>query len=82
MDVNEHIPKEQPKKAYLVEVTIITRVVADKTIDKDTDDGFSKLGEMAIKKIKDDVNGYLCLNNVDEIYEDIDCPYSPETDEK
>ena len=73
---------EQSKKAYLVEVTILTRVVADNDIDKNTNDGFDKLGEMAIEKIKNDVNGYLCLNNVEVIREDKECPYDPETDEK
>ncbi len=81
MDVNDLIPKKQPKKAYLVQLVITTRIVAD-NIDKDTDDGFSKLSEMAIEKIKNDVNDYLCLYNVEDIREDEECPYNPVTDEK
>lgn len=83
MDTKDLMNKEpQPKNAYLVQLVITTRIVADSSIDKDTDDGCSKLTEMAIEKIKQNIDDYLCLDNLEDIYNDVECPYNPETDEK
>ena len=83
MDVNDLFPKqEQPKKAYLVQLVLTTRIVADKDIDKDSDEGCIKLTDMAVEKIKSNLDDYLCIENLEDIYDDVECPYDPETDEK
>ena len=83
MDVNDLFPKQdQPKKAYLVQLVLTTRIVADKDIDKDSDEGCIKLTDMAVEKIKSNLDDYLSIENLEDIYDDVDCPYDPETDEK
>ena len=83
MDAKDFMNKEpQPKKAYLVQLVLTTRIVADSSIDKSTDEGCIKLTEMGIEKIKQNIDDYLCLDNLENIYNDVDCPYNPETDEK
>lgn len=77
---NDLLPKEQPKKAYLVQLVVTARVVADSSIDKDSDEGCIKITDMAIEKIKKNLDDYLCLDNLEDIYNDVECPYNPETD--
>ena len=74
------LPKEQPKKAYLVQFVVTTRIVADSNIDKESDEGCIKITDMAIEKIKKNLDDYLCLDNLEDIYNDLECPYDPETD--
>lgn len=83
MDAKDLMNKEpQPKKAYLVQLVLTTRIVADKDIDKDSDEGCIKLTDMAVEKIKSNLDDYLCIENLEDIYNDVECPYDPETDEK
>lgn len=83
MEVKDLMNKEpQPKKAYLVQLVLTTRIVADKDINKDSDEGCIKLTDMAVEKIKSNLDDYLCIENLEDIYDDVECPYDPETDEK
>jgi hypothetical protein len=69
------------KKAYLVTLSITTRVVVDvpedncnAAVPEDCKSCDSILSEAA-KHIKDDPDGYLIWDNVDEVVEDTECPY-------
>ena len=62
--------------AFLVTSTPRTRVVVDVpagcTLDDDT--VWRKAVEAALKKIREDVEGYLCPDNIAEVEPDMECP--------
>lgn len=62
------------KKAYLVAIDLLTRVIADESATQD------EIAEAAIEKVKqtmieDGIGTYICLDNVGEIIDDDECPY-------
>ena len=61
------------KRAYLVEVSIMTRVVVECRGDKIDEE--AEASRLAIGKISANPLDYLCEDNVAEIREDFECPY-------
>ena len=71
----------KPKKAYLVDVNLIVRVVVDAEVDPNTDEEF----DMAVlrniqKRIKEEGLEFIS-ENIEDFNEDIECPFDPEFDE-
>lgn len=63
------------KKAFLVDFGFTTRVIADENA---TDD---EIAQLAIEHIKDNmtedgIGCYVCCDNIGEICEDTECPYT------
>lgn len=73
---------ETPKKiAKLVEFHITTRVVVDTDKLSEGEDAEDAAIEMAIDKIKSNVDSYICLDNWEQSEDDTECPYNPEFDD-
>lgn len=73
---------ETPKKiAKLVEFHITTRVVVDTDKLSEGKDAEDAAIEMAIDKIKSNVDSYICLDNWEQSEDDTECPYNPEFDD-
>ena len=71
----------KPKKAYLVDVNLLVRVVVDAEVDPNTDEEF----DMAVlrniqKRIKEEGLEFIS-ENIEDFNEDIECPFDPEFDE-
>lgn len=62
------------KKAYLVAVSPMVRVVADENATEE------EVISLAVDKMRKDPCEYLNAANCDTVKEDTECPYSPETD--
>ena len=58
------------KVAKLVTLVVMTRVVVD-----DNENAADKAAELAVNKIRNDYANYIIQDNVDEIEDDIECPY-------
>lgn len=78
--MRHNIEERQKKKAKLVTVSITTRVIVDSNEmpECEEEDAMNK----AIEKIKNDPEGYMCWDNVEDVFDDEDCPYDPETDKE
>ena len=66
------------KKAVLVTFSVKTRVVIDVTTKDNedfADEEYLNAALVAREKILQDPSGYLCMENVEEIIEDTECPY-------
>ena len=57
------------KVAKLVTFSLMTRIVVDEDTDEET------IATRAIGKIKDNLEDYLNITNLDEITDDTECPY-------
>ena len=68
------------KKAYLVEVAFMTRVVMDEPVDINSDEGVISVLKKAQSKYMEKVQTELAENFV-SIDEDSECPYDPEYDD-
>ena len=74
------------KKAFLVDISIRTRVVVDISDDctdqnPTTNDGlWSEIADKAEVQVGNDIWDYLIQDNVTEIVEDTEMPYDPEYD--
>ena len=70
-----------PKKAFLVDYSIRTRVVVDVPADKTDnspqrdDELFAIVADAAQEKISRSAGEYLCRENVVKATEDTDCPF-------
>lgn len=68
------------KKAFLVEISPMTRVVVD--IDGKTNDEIIELAiEQAIKKIVENASQYIIQENFSLVQADTECPYDEKYDE-
>ncbi len=66
------------KKAVLVTFCVRTRVVIDVTTKDNedfADEEYLNAALVAREKISQDPSGYLCVDNIDEMIEDTECPY-------
>lgn len=63
------------KKAYLVAISPMVRVVADENASEE------KVIELAVEKMRKDPDEYLHATHCDDIREDVECPYNPEKDD-
>lgn len=63
------------KKAYLVTISPMVRVVADKNASEE------EVIELAVEKMRKDPDEYLHATHCDDIREDVECPYNPEKDD-
>lgn len=62
------------KKAYLVTISPMVRVVADENASEEA------VIELAVEKMRKDPDEYLHATHCDDLKEDVECPYNPETD--
>lgn len=62
------------KKAYLVTISPMVRVVADENASEE------QVIELAVEKMRKDPDEYLHATHCDDIREDVECPYNPEKD--
>lgn len=65
------------KKAYLVHVDFVTRVILDEEEVKDENRLSEKVSERLMYKIRNDET----LENITEVKEDKEVPYDPEYDD-
>ena len=61
-------------KAYLVIISPMVRVIVDDTAKEE------EIVAKAIEKIRKDTNEYISYTYLDDVKEDTECPYNPETD--
>lgn len=62
------------KKAYLVAISPMVRVVADENASEED------VIDLAVEKMRSDPYEYLHATHCDELREDVECPYDPEKD--
>lgn len=62
------------KKAYLVAISPMVRVVADENASEED------VIDLAVEKMRSDPCEYLHATHCDELREDVECPYDPEED--
>lgn len=62
-------------KAYIVGISPLVRVVVPENTTKE------QIIDIAIEKMRKNPNEYIHAAHCDEVREDTECPYNPETDE-
>lgn len=67
------------KKAYLVDMSFRVRIVVDDHLDPDIDNEFVQLAFVKMRQVMGEGPSGIA-DNIEEIYEDDECPYDPETD--
>lgn len=63
------------KKAYIVGISPMVRVITPADATKE------QIIDLAIEEMRKNPNEYIHPMHCDEVREDAECPYSPETDE-
>jgi len=69
------------KKAYLVNVSLQTRVCIPEGMDPESDEGIKTIVDLAIPRFCDKLRTDRG-DNFEDIEEDYEMPYDPETDEE
>lgn len=78
------------KKAFIIHFVPSARIVADvpegfdpgNLTSKEDEEIYSRLVSSARGKMSGNIEGYLCNENVEGIFEDTEMPYDPEWDDK
>jgi len=70
------------KKAYIVDIDLVIRVIADEDLDPNID--YKDFDKMIFEKFKsrlDEEGSSFITEGITDIEEDEDCPYDPEYDD-